>query len=106
MQLESEGWSARCVNYERDEDCYQRLYEAKMVHQFTHRYGDYTDKEPDDEGTALPRIPASTLANPGYAVRSRYWVPKASVDDRLRSRWEHGGYWDGETSAAAPMNVL
>ncbi|HXH24979.1 MAG TPA: S24 family peptidase, partial [Vicinamibacterales bacterium] len=69
---------------------YLPLYEAKMVHHFNHRFGDYADKQDGDEGTTLPDVPESRLADPEYVVLPRYWVSELDVNERLESRSDHG----------------
>ncbi|MBZ5505144.1 MAG: N-6 DNA methylase [Acidobacteriia bacterium] len=86
-QLESGGWAFKGNVFENEADRYVPLYEAKMVHQYTHRFGDYADKEVDDEGLSLPEVPVDRLVDPDYVVQPRYWVPENAVDDRLRDRW-------------------
>lgn len=80
--LQTEGYSAEGNAWVRPESRYLPLYEAKMVHHFNHRFGDYRDKPEDSESTALPDVPAERLADPDYQVTSRYWVP----DEQVRSR--------------------
>ncbi|MFN7152895.1 MAG: Eco57I restriction-modification methylase domain-containing protein [Acidovorax sp.] len=56
------------------------LYEAKLVHQFDHRWATYT---PDGDSRDM------TLAekqNPSALVTPRYWVSKAEVAQRLQDR--------------------
>jgi hypothetical protein len=65
------------------------LLEAKMVHQFDHRYGDYADKPSDSENTSLPDVPVARLDNPHYAPQPRYWVDSREVDAKLKDRWNH-----------------
>jgi hypothetical protein len=89
-EAETDGWMLKGNVFENEESRLVPLYEAKMVHQYTHRFGDYTDKEADDEGLSLPDVPEDRLANPDYAVRPRYWVPEDAVRDRLRGRWSAG----------------
>ena len=89
-QAETDGWMLKGNVFENEESRLVPLYEAKMVHQYTHRFGDYTDKEADDEGLSLPDVPEDRLTNPDYAVRPRYWVPEDAVHDRLRGRWSAG----------------
>jgi hypothetical protein len=74
----------------RGEERYLPLYEAKMIHQFNHRFGDYADQPPDSKDTQLPDIPAHRLADPDYAVLPRYWVPEEEVEARLAGRWDRG----------------
>jgi hypothetical protein len=90
-QLESDGWQLEGNVFRKGSERYLPLYEAKMVHHFHHRFGDYSDK---DEGErtettrALPDVPASRLVDTHYAPLPRYWVPKPDVEERLRDRWD------------------
>ncbi|MGH9542805.1 MAG: Eco57I restriction-modification methylase domain-containing protein [Terriglobales bacterium] len=86
--LAADGWTLTGNICERDGERYWPLYEAKMVHQFNHRFGDYADKLPGSKGTKLPDVPASKLADPAYRVQPRYWVPESAVEERLEGRWE------------------
>ncbi|WP_322489060.1 hypothetical protein [Chloroflexus sp.] len=59
------------------------LYEAKLLHQFTHRWATY-------QGGAKPEtraLTAAELANPALTVTPRHWVPAAEVEQRLAGRW-------------------
>jgi hypothetical protein len=68
------------------------LYEAKMLHQFDHRWATYERGETRD-------CRASEKADPRFRVEPRYWVPAREVDARLEQwnkngselvwRWEH-----------------
>ena len=48
-------------------DRYLPLYEAKMVNQFDHRFGDYSMRRAGSRETELPEGPADELRNPAYA---------------------------------------
>ena len=71
---------------------YVPLYEAKMVHHFNHRYGDFLNA-PGKDGTEYREIPqadAATLADPSYDPTPRYWVPESEVAGRLAAKgWSH-----------------
>jgi hypothetical protein len=69
---------------------YLPLIEAKMVHHFDHRFGDYRDKPDGSLDTQLPDIPAERLRDPDYEPFPRYWVSEAEVRDRLGTEWSHG----------------
>ncbi len=70
---------------------YSPLYEAKMVHQFDHRFGDYRDHPEGSASTQLPEVPLERLADPDYRVLPRYWVPAEEVEARLRAKgWDRG----------------
>lgn len=67
------------------------LYEAKMIHQFDHRFGDYRDQPPDSKDTRLPEVPLERLVDPNYQVLPRYWVPAEEVEARLAAKgWDRG----------------
>lgn len=60
------------------------LYEAKMIHQFDHRWATY---EPAQETSGAPSsrdVTDGEKADPRFTVRPRYWVPEAAVRARLR----------------------
>lgn len=90
-QLHAEGWELRGSIFELDDGGRMLpLYEAKMVHHFDHRFGDYADKPPESESTALPDVPAERLLDPQYTITPRYWVHEMEVDQRLDGRWDRG----------------
>jgi hypothetical protein len=66
------------------------LYEAKMIHQFDHRWATYGSAR---SGT-MPEARALTAAertDTHYSVRPRYWVDGAEVSSRLEARgWTRG----------------
>ena len=74
----------------QSEERFWPLYEAKMVHHFTHRFGDYALKRPDYGKNDLPTPDDATLANPAYAPLPRYWVAEAEVERQLAGRWGRG----------------
>ncbi len=58
------------------------LYEAKMMHQFDHRWATYfwdADKNAYDSRD----VPVSQKKDPNYAVQPRYWLPKREVIARI-----------------------
>jgi very-short-patch-repair endonuclease len=57
------------------------LYEAKLLHQFDHRWATYA-------GAGARDLTAAEKADPHHAVLPRYWVPAAAVEARLRDRWD------------------
>ena len=60
------------------------LYEAKLIHQFDHRWATYTA-----EGNSRD-VSGTEKADPTYTVTPRYWVRKAEVEDRLIEKgWTH-----------------
>jgi len=60
------------------------LYEAKMIHQFDHRWATYSADGSGDVSTAQKQ-------NPAFSVTPRYWVEAVEVEARLRDKgWERG----------------
>ena len=60
------------------------LYEAKMLHQFDHRWGTYENATP--EQLAVGTLPQPTLvqkADPNFTVTPRYWVENWDVWERV-----------------------
>ncbi|MCC5636270.1 DUF559 domain-containing protein [Nostoc sp. CHAB 5844] len=57
------------------------LYEAKMFHQFTHRWATYTDDGNTRDLTDEEKGDAS------FAIQPRYWVSRVEVENRLADKW-------------------
>jgi hypothetical protein len=89
-QLEREGWRREGNIYRHSQDVYLPLYEAKMIHHFDHRFGDYADNQESAQTTAIVNVPAERLIDPAYVVQPRYWVPSAEASDRLAGKWDRG----------------
>lgn len=62
------------------------LYEAKMVHQFDHRWATY-----EADGETSRDMEDADKANPASTVLPRYWVERREVDQRLSDKG-----WDRE----------
>jgi hypothetical protein len=69
-------------------ETYLPLVEAKMVHQFDHRYGDYADRPAGSQDTQLPDVPEARLNDPHYEPIARYWVSEHEVETRMRDDWK------------------
>lgn len=62
------------------------LYEAKMIHQYDHRWATYTGADEN----AVRDVTPEEKADPDFRVRPRYWVPQSEVEGRLRDKgWTH-----------------
>ena len=63
------------------------LFEAKMIHQFDHRWASYRVEENKDISSDVPLADKQT---PGFCITPRYWLDKAEVEQRLRDKgWEY-----------------
>jgi hypothetical protein len=67
--------------YDPDGQIWVPLYEAKMIHQFDHRWATY-----EDNGTESRDLREDERASPEVTARPRYWVPQLEVQQRLRGR--------------------
>ena len=87
-ELAQAGWKLEGNRFSKEGQVMLPLYEAKMVHHFDHRFGDYADRPVGSLDTQLPDIPVERLADPHYQPLPRYWVEPAEVHDRLDGRWD------------------
>jgi hypothetical protein len=82
-QLEGDGWALDSNVFRKRDKAYLPLYEAKLLHQYDHRWATYDGAETRD-------LTATEKADPHCTVMPRYWVPAAEVETRLGDRWGHG----------------
>ena len=59
------------------------LYEAKMIHQFDHRWATYVDAPDKPDGVETEDVHAVQKADPHFTVRPRYWVEEREVLARI-----------------------
>ncbi|WP_334545056.1 Eco57I restriction-modification methylase domain-containing protein [Rhizobium leguminosarum] len=66
-----------------DEGTFLPLYEAKMVHQFDHRWATYSGQDSRDSQV-------SQKSDSSFEINPRYWVPEDNVKNRLITKnWRH-----------------
>lgn len=104
-QLEEAGARREGVNWvEPSRQIWVPLYEAKMIHQFDHRWATYeTDGETSRDVTEQEKIREDFEPNP------RYWVPQQEVEDRLHAKgWTRGWLmgWRNITNATNERTVI
>lgn len=64
------------------------LYEAKMIHQFDHRWASY---RLEDGKNTSGDVALVDKHNPDFYVMPRYWVDRVEVEQRLQDRnWRNG----------------
>lgn len=70
------------------------MYEAKMIHQFDHRWATYVDAPNKPNGLDTEDVNLEQKADPTFTVRPRYWVDErqvlariARVPSRVASAW-------------------
>lgn len=59
------------------------LYEAKMIHQFDHRWVTYVDAPHKPDGLDTDEVSWDQKSDPDYSVRPRYWVAEREVLARI-----------------------
>jgi hypothetical protein len=89
------------------------LYEAKLIHQFDHRWATYAGAQAkltdDDAADGARDSTDGEKARPDYIVTPRYWVERAEVEARLRDKnWERGWLmgWRDITNATNERTVI
>ena len=82
--LQSEGWQLEGNVFIRDDERYLPLYEAKLFHQYDHRFGtfEYADERALRSGNARDLV-AEEKADFERVIIPRYWVPETEVINRL-----------------------
>jgi hypothetical protein len=95
----------------RDPSCYVPLYEAKMIFQYTHRYGDFAKAKVREEADyrEIPSPTLEELRDPSFEVTPRYWVTETDVDARLATKgWRRGWLmgWRDVTNATNERTVI
>lgn len=59
------------------------LYEAKMIHQFDHRWATYVDNPDKPNGLDTDDVSPAQKVDPTFVVRPRYWVDEREVLSRI-----------------------
>ncbi len=87
--LASAGWTLDGDKFERDGDAMLPLFEAKMIHQFDHRFGSYeVQSRAQASQGKLPELSPAAHADPERTTLSRYWVHEDEVAARLDDIWD------------------
>ena len=104
VQLTAEGAHRDGPNWsDRSKNIWVPLYEAKMVHQFDHRWATY-----EDNGTGSRNMTDSEKTDPSQSAQPRYWVKKSDTESILRDRtarqWLMG--WRDITNSTNERTVI
>jgi hypothetical protein len=82
--LEGEGFRRKGNVFARGNDRYLPLYEAKMVHQFDHRFSTYEGATQQEMNAGrLPQTSAQQKRDPSFVVQPRYWVRDKVVESAI-----------------------
>jgi hypothetical protein len=104
-QLEDTGARREGVNWvEPSGAVWLPLYEAKMIHQFDHRWATY-----EADGETSRDVTDEEKRRGDFEPSPRYWVPEQEVEDRLRAKgWTRGWLmgWRDITNATNERTVI
>ena len=82
------------------------LYEAKMMHHYNHRFGDYCDLPAESKSTKLPNIPIKRLEKTDYLPLPRYWVAESEVRKKVPDDVKYLMGWRGITNVTNERTVI
>ncbi|MBW7057828.1 N-6 DNA methylase [Paracoccus bogoriensis] len=103
-QLADGGFARAGADWLKGGEHFVPLYEAKMIHQFDHRWAGYAEN-----GTDTADITPAQKADPAFEPAPRYWVPEAEVTARLAAKgWRRGWLmgWRDITNATNERTVI
>ena len=88
-ELTSAGWRLEADRFEKDGAAMLPMYEAKMLHQFDHRFGTYDGQSESQANRGkLPELDHVSHADPRRVTLPRYWVHGDEVTTRLDAIWD------------------
>ena len=108
-ELASAGWRLDGDLFEKDGETTLPLYEAKMIHQFDHRFGTYEGQtEAQASQGKLPELDDVAHSNPAQTTLPRYWVHEDELAARLEHTWDRGWLlgWRDITGAEKIRTVI
>ena len=83
-QLEQSGWRLDGNVFVKEDERYLPLYEAKLFHQYDHRFATFEDADERalSAGNAH-NMSVDEKIDPNTVVIPRYWVPEGEVSDQI-----------------------
>ncbi len=82
-QLLEDCWQRAGTDWTNGHDQMVPLYEAKMFHQFDHRFGDYGSRGDDRGYRVMPETPLESYQDSDFEPTTFYYVPRVEVENRL-----------------------
>jgi hypothetical protein len=85
------------------------LYEAKMIHQFDHRFGTYEGQTQEQANQGkLPELTNAAHADARSSVEPKFWIDATNVASRLEGRWDREWFigWRDIVSSVAVRTVI
>ena len=86
-ELINEGWELSENIFHKDGESYMPLYEAKLFHQYDHRFATFSEASVRDIRKGKPRpVTSEQKTDPRIVVLPRYWVHESDVRARIDNR--------------------
>ena len=87
QELDGAGWVLKGNVFVRGEERYLPLYEAKLFHQYDHRFATFDDVSERDIHAGKARLVTGEEKRiPDSVVIPRYWVPERNVLEKLEPK--------------------
>jgi hypothetical protein len=88
-ELASAGWTLEGNRFVKDARVMWPLWEAKMFHNYDHRFGTYAGQtEAQARQGKLPELDDISHQNPAFVAQPRYWIDEGKIEERLAGRWD------------------
>jgi hypothetical protein len=109
-ELRGHGFEKSGVSFAKGNEVWRPFYEAKMMHQYNHRHGDYRGVPSGKRPHRLPRLDVGALNDPNRELLPFYWVNEKDIKQRLdlwnwRRRWI-SGWRDVADARASPRSSV
>jgi len=107
-ELEAKGHRLRGNIFEGQGARYLPLYEAKMIYNYNHRFGDFALLDPGEREHILPQVTDDRLAGSNYYTTPRYWVAECEVTARVAQVWQRSWLigWRDVTDARSSVRTV
>jgi len=107
-ELEAKGHRLRGNIFEGQGARYLPLYEAKMIYNYNHRFGDFALLDPGEREHILPQVTDDRLAGSNYYTTPRYWVAECEVTARMAQVWQRSWLigWRDVTDARSSVRTV
>ena len=105
--LMAEGWELEGNVFERDGERYLPLYEAKLFHQYDHRFATFEGADEDALRNGNARdLTADEKADPDSVIVPRYWVAESEVAKKLDSYGRTGMMGSPKSQVPSPKSQV
>ncbi len=98
--LRQQGFKETGRQFEKEGLIFVPLYEAKMMHQYDHRWASF-----QEDGETISECTLLEKADPTYEVYPRYWVPEEELSHRLNAKAWRANWLMGWRDATNATNI-